>query len=136
MIKYEGKVVDGKLLMKEPMRFKQDLKNFDGKEVVIEVKLKKKFRSHPQNDYYWRVIVKSFGDIFNKADLTLSKEQIHDILKTKFLLVKDPYPRIKSTTELTTLEFNDYILQLQEWAASEFKCYIPDPNESGYQINL
>ena len=128
--------MDGKLLMKEPMMFKSDIKNFDGKEVIVEVKLKKKFRSDPQNDYYWRVVVKAFSGVFNKAGLSLTKDQTHDILKTKFLLVKDPYPRIKSTTELTTIEFNDYILQLQEWAARDFQCYIPDPNESGYQINL
>lgn len=127
--------MDGKLLMKEPVMFRENLKNFDGKEVVIEVRLKKKFRSNPQNDYYWRVVVKAFSDIFNKAELSLTKDQVHDILKTKFLLVKDPYPRIKSTTELTTIEFNDYLLQLQEWAASDFSCYIPDPNEFGFNLN-
>ena len=39
-------------------------------------------------------------------------------------------PKVKSTTKLSTKEFNEYIEQIQVWAASEHGVVIPDPNET------
>jgi len=41
--------------------------------------------------------------------------------------------RIKSTTELSTSEFMDFIADIQRWSAELFGVVIPDP---GQQIHL
>lgn len=87
-------------------------------------------RSNKQNNHYWGVVVPAFHKIFRSAHCNYTEEQAHEVLKTKFLYDCDPFPRIKSTTELSTQEFIDYIIQIQEWAASDFEVYIPDANES------
>lgn len=126
-MKYSGKIREGTLTVNYPDAFKKELELLDGKDVWIEIRENKKKRSNPQNNYYHGVVIPCFMEIFAKADLNFSSEKIHDILKTRFLLVKDPYVRIKSTTELSPSEFNDYLMKLQAWAATDFDYIIPDP---------
>jgi hypothetical protein len=38
--------------------------------------------------------------------------------------------RIKSTTELSTIEFMEYILDIQKFAIEYFNTEIPDPNQN------
>ena len=126
-MKYSAKISEGSLTIKFPDAFKKELELFDGKDVWVEIRENKKKRSTFQNNYYWGVVVPSFLEIFAKAGLDFNSEKVHDILKTRFLLVKDPYVRIKSTTELSPDEFNNYIMNLQAWAATDFDYIIPDP---------
>jgi len=127
MMKYSAKISEGSLTIKFPDAFRKELELFDGKDVWVEIRENKKKRSTFQNNYYWGVVVHSFLEIFAKAGLDFNSEKVHDILKTRFLLVKDPYVRIKSTTELSPDEFNNYIMNLQAWAATDFDYIIPDP---------
>jgi hypothetical protein len=127
MMKYSAKISEGSLTIKFPDAFRKELELFDGKDVWVEIRENKKKRSTFQNNYYWGVVVPSFLEIFAKAGLDFNSEKVHDILKTRFLLVKDPYVRIKSTTELSPDEFNNYIMNLQAWAATDFDYIIPDP---------
>lgn len=126
-MKYSAKISEGSLTIKFPDAFKKELELFDGKDVWVEIRENKKKRSTFQNNYYWGVVVPSFLEIFAKAGLDFNSEKVHDILKTRFLLVKDPYVRIKSTTELSPDEFNNYMMNLQAWAATDFDYIIPDP---------
>jgi hypothetical protein len=127
MMKYSAKISEGSLTIKFPDAFRKELELFDGKDVWVEIRENKKKRSTFQNNYYWGVVVPSFLEILAKAGLDFNSEKVHDILKTRFLLVKDPYVRIKSTTELSPDEFNNYIMNLQAWAATDFDYIIPDP---------
>jgi hypothetical protein len=127
MMKYSAKISEGTLTIKFPDAFRKELELFDGKDVWVEIRENKKKRSTFQNNYYWGVVVPSFLEIFAKAGLDFNSEKVHDILKTRFLLVKDPYVRIKSTTELSPDEFNNYMMNLQAWAATDFDYIIPDP---------
>ncbi len=36
----------------------------------------------------------------------------------------------RSTTELDTKSFEEYMTQVREWASIEISCWIPEPNES------
>jgi hypothetical protein len=127
MMKYSAKIRDNALIINFPDAFKKELELMDGKDVWVEIRENKKKRSSQQNNYYWGVVVPSFIEIFAKAGLDFNSEKVHDILKTRFLLVKDPYVRIKSTTELSPDEFNNYMMNLQAWAATDFDYIIPDP---------
>lgn len=86
----------------------------------------RKDRSLPQNSYYHGVVLKTFGD-----HLGYTTEELHDAMKARFLVI-DPdadIPRIKSTTKLSTVEFNEYIDKIVRLAA-ENGCDIPEPNEA------
>lgn len=138
-MKFSGKIKEGRLTLDYPDAFRAEVSQFDGLSVWIEVREQKRKRSNEQNSYYWSVIIPAFLEIFNKADLKFDSEKTHDILKTRFLLTKDPYTRVKSTTELTPDQFNEFIMGLQAWAATDFNYYIPDPNEdkkAGFMDNV
>lgn len=75
-------------------------------------------RSNPQNAYYFGVIV----DMISQ-ETGNELEETHELLKVRFL---KPIGK-KSTTQLTTVEFNTYIEKIQRWSAQELGCVIPDP---------
>lgn len=93
-----------------------------------------KGRSNPQNRSYWLLIVQPLAEY-----LALTTEECHELLKYKFnkevLYVKnrqglmEEIVKIKSTTILTTAEFNDYCMHSRIWA-SQLGCYLKEPNEA------
>ena len=59
-----------------------------------------------------------------------SPEDVHNHLKVEFLRVGgDKIPTTKSTTELSTVEMEDYLAKCRGWASRELGVYIPEPNE-------
>ena len=73
-------------------------------------------RTHFQNNYYWKVVVKVFGD-----ELGYTREEMHEVLKNEF--------KIESTSKLTKDEFRDYIDRIIRWASTHFQIVLPDPDE-------
>jgi hypothetical protein len=62
-----------------------------------------------------------------------TKDEIHDALRKEFLSKIDPatgLTKIKSTTDLSTIEFNEYYAAIQRWASEFLNIYLPDPNEA------
>lgn len=93
-------------------------------------------RSNPQNRYYFGVVLPVISDYTG-----YSIEEIHDLLKQKFLLedyilhLKEGQEEIripKSTTKLTTVEFEAYLSEIREWASKDLSVYVPLPNEVSY----
>ena len=81
-------------------------------------------RSLNQNKYYWGVIIKMLGDEFGYI-----AEEMHDALRMRFLQVHtNKLPTIKSTTELSTKEMEEYLSKIRQWA-SEQGIFLPLPNE-------
>ena len=95
-------------------------------EAEMILRKKKKQRSNPQNAYYWGVVIKLIHDHTGQDINT-----IHGVLTGMFLKVKDwlDKERIRSTTELTTVEFEEYLEKCRQWAAIALEVYIPLPNE-------
>ncbi len=95
-------------------------------EIARGCRLDRSERSKKQNSYYWGVMVTILSDEWG-----YTKDEVHDILKAKFLCEKQigKPDKIKSTTKLDTKEMVDYQDQIKIWAASEWGIYIPDPNE-------
>ena len=86
-------------------------------------------RSNPQNAYYWGVIIEMLSE-----ELGLEKENVHELLKHQFLKysfeVQDKlYESTKSTTQLTTIEFEKYLADVRRWSVMELNIQIPEPNE-------
>lgn len=101
------------------------LKTLEGKEIEISIGKRKRDRSNQQNKFYWAVPVRILADSLGYDDLDM-----HYALRQKFLSRPDDAMNIpRSTTELSTVEFNDYIEQVQRWAAQDLGIVIPDPSE-------
>jgi hypothetical protein len=98
--------------------------------IELIIRKQKSQRSLNQNSAYWGIAIEILSECEVFGGYT--KEEIHDALRKEFLSTVDPktgLTKIRSTTDLSTIEFNDYYATIQRWAASFCKVYIPDPNE-------
>lgn len=91
-----------------------------------------KVRSNAENRYYHGVVLELLSEYTG-----YTADEMHDILKAMFLSEKqrlkwDKRKKIqiqKSTSTLTTVQFEKFLEDVRRWAASELGCYIPNPNE-------
>jgi hypothetical protein len=97
-----------------------------------------KIRSLSQNNYYWQMIENYIQPgLYDLGWRDIkSKEAAHDFVRELFLKIKiineqtgEEMERIKSTTELTTTQFNEYLEEIWQWAAEYLLISIPAPNE-------
>ncbi|MFA4990580.1 MAG: hypothetical protein WC579_01550 [Candidatus Paceibacterota bacterium] len=119
------KIQNGKILMTQSLL--DAIRKNEGRQVVIEIKryYPKKDRSAQQNRYMWGVVYQILSDFTGH-----SPEEIHEAMKYEFLLEKGSKLKIpKSTTELSTIEMEDYLSKIREFASMELGVYIPSPNE-------
>jgi len=127
--KFRGTPTNGVMSVRNIEQFTRYLHTLEGVECEVVVKKYRKQRSLPQNNYYFGVVCVVLG---NKIGYTV--DEMHSAIGLKFLLVseegKPDY--IRSTTDLDTDEFNDFLEQVKQWAAEFHNCYIPDPNESDF----
>lgn len=107
----------------------------DGLEVEITVKALRATRSVQQNRFYFGTVIHLLSEYTG-----YSVDEMHEFLKAKFLpkhlavtngngAIVDHLVIGGSTRKLNTVEFNEYIAQIQQWAAETVGVYIPDPNE-------
>jgi len=106
----------------------------DGK-YITTIKSTKQ-RSNDQNDYYRGVVVPLVFQGLKDAgfDTVRNKEDAHEIMKTLFLKVSEErdglrLERVMSTTELTTIGFAEYLLNIFTWAFDYLGITIPEPNK-------
>lgn len=126
-------------------------------DLVIQVRKFRRQRSNDQNAYYWGVVIpiiqEAIGNLRERethADIQdavgastagleniVDPEDVHDILKFQFLrsYVAGVFERVKSTTDLDTLAFEDYLSRVRTWATQELGVFIPLPNESEEWLN-
>ena len=130
--------VDESGQLKRNRKFIADaIKSFSGKEIEIIIKRKYKQRSNQQNAFYWGYTLPFFQNLFNEAWGEIRPiEEIHEILKATCNYTEIPNPatgevqRIpRSTTELTTSEWMDFELQMEQFAMDFFNATLPKPNE-------
>ena len=119
-----GKIKDGEL--KVQRFFKSEIKKLEGKD--IEIRPLSNSRSSQQNRYLWGVVYKIIGD-----ELGMTPEEVHETYKVKFLSYKKElkdkwYSFTRSTTDLNTVEFGEYIDKIVRHASSELGLIIPDPD--------
>jgi hypothetical protein len=98
---------------------------------LIKIEKYSKKRSNPQNRYYHGVVLKYLSETTG-----FSVSEMHEVLKAKFL----PYERAnritgevvqfgRSTTELNTLQYEEFLEQVRIFAINQLDCLIPLPNE-------
>lgn len=125
-------VRDGRL---DPDRYQQQaidnyLSTREGKEVIVKFSRPTNRRSLNQNRFYWGIVLAVISDSTGHT-----AEEVHEYLKTimlprKFIAIKGREVEIvKTTTDLSTDEFEAYLERVRAWAKSELGIEIPTPNE-------
>ena len=124
--KFYGTVTENGLKLNDPQKLREYSNQFIGKEVYITIKRKTKIRSNNQNSYYHGVVVKLIADHIGEFE----PEKVHNMLRWMFLRDKTGnYDTVKSTTDLTTVEMEDYLSKCRMWANIQLGCNIPLPGE-------
>jgi hypothetical protein len=89
----------------------------------------KKSRTNSQNSYLWGVVYKTISD-----QTGYSCDELHELFKNSFLphkliTIGDKSVKITpSTTDLTTIEFEEFLELVKRYAAETIGIFIPDPN--------
>lgn len=93
-------------------------------------------RSDRQNRYYWPAIVVPFGDYLRQSKPHFTDEMAHEVLKRLFLettiideITGQPFTYVRSTTELDTAEFSEYVDQCAAMLATDCGLRIRAPGE-------
>lgn len=115
------------------------IKTFNNKDVVISFSKPKKNRSNNQNRYYWGLVLPLIQNGLLEATGELrSVDNIHyKILLPLFaptneIVNKDTGECITerlTSSDLTTTQFCEYIIEIQKWSAEFLGIDIPSPNE-------
>lgn len=111
--------------------------SFEGKDCLFTIEPIKKNRSNQQNRYYHGVVIPIVKNCLKDAGYIMNNDNVHDLLKLKFLRevlfinesTGDITERTKSTTELSTSAFMDYISEIRQFTLEYFNTDIPEPNE-------
>ena len=122
-----GKIVKGKIVFDDRAKFLNEIAQFDDDiKIVIEVREAKDIRTNAQNRLWWQWI-EIISDELGYED----KQEIHNILKYKFLLKEEMidgelHKGLKSTTTLTKEEFSKLTQDVFYWANDTFNINLPN----------
>lgn len=115
------------------------IKYFNDKDVIITFSKPKKSRSNNQNRFYWGVVLPLVQNgLLDATGELRSVDNIHyKILLPLFaplneIVNKDTGECISerlTSSEMTTTQFMEYIMEVQKWSAEFLSIDIPNPNE-------
>lgn len=126
---FTGTVSGRKLVLDKTHEFGKHLESLHGAPVEVIVQKRRKKRSDSQNRYYWGVLIPELCNYFG-----YEKEEMHEALKWE-LLRKPAHSHtmpdtVRSTHDLTTKEFEDYLETIRRWASINHQLVLPLPNET------
>ncbi len=135
-IEFDGLVTDGKIPIEMSLAIRDVIRRFEGKRIKVTLAKYKRQRSRRQNAYYWGVIIVHIFDMFVEYGNDVSKDDVHQFLKSEvgklYKEIEGPggevHTIIRSSTELSTSEWEDFTEKCRAWAASMGRI-IPMPNE-------
>lgn len=143
---YRANVEDGAIKLLPAIRrkmVKEVCHSYEGHDITITIKKRRKTRSGRQNAYYWSGVLPLILDalIALGNDLQSGNDDhlnmVHELMKEKHLDngldVNDAEGNVEklpsSTKRCSTLEFMEYTSRIQKWAAEFLYIDIPDPEE-------
>lgn len=134
-VRADGTIIQHKLLM-------DTLKQYAGRSVDITIEKVKKKRSLAQNRVYWALVVDPIRVGLQETGNYWSKEKVNEYLKFKFLrcwrtnqATGEQFEDIQSTSELSTVQFEDFRLECKEFALDFLGVTLQDPDPD-YWYNL
>lgn len=120
-------VTRGVLIPVDPSAWSLSLAKLEAKRVTVEVSAWRKSRSAQQNRYMHGVVIAILGE-----HLGYHADEMRAALAHKFLSEPDSKTgllRIRGTSELSTVEFEEFLSRVRQWAGEELGVFIPLPNE-------
>lgn len=100
----------------------------------VTVETHKKTRTNLQNRYYWGIVIRDIA-----KELGYDADTVHDYMKKMFLGYEEfdmpdgnTHHQLRSTTDATTISFEDFVAKIRQWASEFLNMYIPLPNETPY----
>jgi hypothetical protein len=141
-IEIHTKVTGGKLTTNRKL-LSDAIAQFEGKAVTLTISRRKKKRSNAQNSWYWGVAIPIIKNALKQAGNWLTEDDTHDLIKMALakrcpdlvmesIVMPDTgevIERLRSTTTMTTTEFMEYKMFIQQWAAEVLGVDVPDPND-------
>lgn len=134
--KVYGKVQNNKFIPNSLELFIGAFKDFEGKNIELSIRQNSDSRTNPQNAYYWGVVLKLISEstgytddelhVIFKQKYLIDNERLLDVARKKIIDSNIPY---LSTTQLNSVEFNEFLEKIKNFASLELGIYIPDPNE-------
>ena len=118
---------NGRMILDNPTSFAQECDRLRDKPIEVTIRKRRTQRTLKQNRAYFGLII---GEIAEHCGYT--KDEAHEALAWKFLRQGEPdamLPKRRSTSDLSTKEFEEYTAQVKQFAAEELGLFIPDPNQ-------
>jgi hypothetical protein len=136
-VEIESKVLNGKLEKNREL-LSEVIQSLEGKDIVIIIEKRRKKRSNPQNAYYWSVVLPMMQTgFYNNLGEHVGIQEAHEFLKGRFLfreVVNQELGEViklsKSTTELSTIEWEEYMDSIRAFSTEFLGIQIPLPNEN------
>lgn len=119
---------------------KDAISSFEGREIEITLQRKRKTRSNPQNNFLWGAVLPlvQHGLAESCGEIRDAQSIYRNILLPLFAPVREVIntetgevlsERITSS-EMSTTEFCQFIMEIQKWSAEFLGVVIPDPGQS------
>lgn len=138
---FTGTITKGKIKLHNRDLFDIYVGSLPDGDIKMTVSQKHRTRSTPQNAYYWGVVIPILCN-----EIGYTHEELHEALKWKFLRKHlemseeqkskfineeslEKLPTVRSTATLTTVEYEEYLEQIKQWAAIDLNIVIPNPND-------
>jgi len=141
---FNGRASNGHFIPDSPSLLKQHLLDNEDKRISIETKRSYGRRTNPQNKYLWGVVYQKIAEELTKRmGEVVAVEDVHREMSEKYKSEKteltnkntgetDYFKVVKSSSQDTTVEFNDRCEFLRRWAATYLGIDIPEPQEPIY----
>jgi hypothetical protein len=110
-----------------PIVLRVHLERLRGRRVSVKIDPARKRRTLPENAYYWGVVLTMIAE-----ETGHTPEEVHHSEPIEALrrTLDDKLGWITgSTTDFSTVEFEDYLTRIRAWAATCLGLFIPLPNE-------
>jgi len=134
-MKIYTRITNGKMEPASVQLLVAELARHESKDICITVERKRKKRSLSQNAYYWGIVIPACKAILEEYGNDVDDEETHSFLKEHVGKLtgsvvdgKGRRAITKSSASLSTAEFEQYILRVTVWAATE-GVVIQSPNE-------
>ena len=132
---FNAKIENGQLRIVNRREFDRAIAPLSG-DYTFELKKKRRNRSNPQNSYYWGAVVPICREILKDMGYLFTNEHTHEFLKANFNtapLVNEKTGEALhvplTTTDLTTVQFEEYMERVRAWAWDFASVTIPLPGE-------
>ena len=126
---YRAKKEKGKFVIVDEDLMRDEIRTLNDGNYELIIRKQKKHRSLQQNAYYWGVVLKILSIETGHTD-----EEVHQHMKWRFLRKKGgKLETVRSTTDLSTVEMENYLADIRMFSAQDLNIQIPEPNEVDYE---